>query len=164
MEGQGISSGECRAPGRGRMDWVRGNSRGPFNRYLHQTLQHCQTADVLMKCKNSQHGGHTYFNQGTEWNPANEMSAWDTSNHEDCHPCCKDPDTSIQKCPDTDRPDEEGVSYDQLRDLAPAPGRDIWDRGMMGNSRGLLMRDLHCPRAQTSQKCRAGSGKRIYSR
>ena len=122
MEGQGISSGECRAPGRGRMDWVRGNSRGPFNRYLHQTLQHCQTADVLMKCKNSQHGGHTYFNQGTESHPETQVRASDTSNREDCHPCCKDPNTSINKCPDTDLPGEDGVSYDQLRELVGVRG------------------------------------------
>ena len=124
----------------------------------------CQMADVLMKCKNTGNGGHTYFNHGTEWDPYAAIWGWDEGNQEDCHPCCKDPNTSIQKCPDTDRPDEEGVSYDQLRDLAPAPGRNIWDYGMMGNSGGLLMRDLHCPRAQSSQKCRAGSGMRIYNR
>ena len=77
----------------------------------------CQMENVLMKCKNTGNGGYTYFNRGTEWNPASEMQEFDTSNQEDCKPCCKDPNTSIQKCPDTDRPDEDGVSYDQLRDL-----------------------------------------------
>ena len=77
----------------------------------------CQMADVLMKCKNTGSGGHTYYNRGSEWDPGAGTSVWDTSNQEDCHPCCKDPNTSITKCPDTDLPDEKGVSYDQLRDL-----------------------------------------------
>merc|ERR1711997_229390 len=126
----------------------------------HQALQHCNTEDVLMKCRNTQHGGHTYYNRGSEWNPTYVELARDTSNQEDCKPCCKEPNTSINKCPDTDLPDEQGVSYDQLRELSPAPGRNL----RMGNSRGPFNRDLHCPRSQSSQKCRRGSGLRIYNR
>ena len=77
----------------------------------------CNTEDVLMKCKNTGNGGHTYYNHGTEWDPYAAIWGWDDTNQEDCHPCCKDPNTSIAKCPDTDLPDEKGVSYDQLRDL-----------------------------------------------
>ena len=113
-----------------------------------------------MKCRNTQHGGHTYYNRGSEWNPTYVELARDTSNQESCKPCCKDPNTSINKCPDTDLPDEQGVSYDQLRELIPAPGRNL----RMGNSRGPFNRDLHCPRSQSSQKCRRGSGLRIYNR
>merc|ERR1711953_273557 len=132
---------------------------------LGQPDLNCQMENVLMKCKNTGNGGHTYFNQGSEWNPAYEMLDWEESNQEDCKPCCKDPNTSINKCPDTDLPDEQGVSYDQLRDLSPRPGRDRRNEdAVMGNSRGPLNRDLHCPRAQSSQKCRRGSGLRIYNR
>ena len=132
---------------------------------LGQPDLNCQMADVLMKCKNTGSGGHTYYNRGSEWDPGAGTSVWDTSNQEDCHPCCKDPNTSINKCPETDLPDEDGVSNDQLRDLAPAPGRNRRNEdAVMGNSRGPFNRDLHCPRAQSSQKCRRGSGLRIYNR
>ena len=136
-----------------------------FGGILGQPDLNCQMENVLMKCKNTGNGGFTYFNHGSEWNPAYEMLARDPSNQESCMPCCKDPNTSINKCPETDLPDEDGVSYDQLRDLSPAPGRDRRNEdAVMGNSRGPFNRDLHCPRAQTSQKCRRGSGLRIYNR
>ena len=130
-----------------------------------QQQLNCQMENVLMKCKNTGNGGHTYYNRGSEWNPASEMQEFDTSNQEECKPCCKDPNTSINKCPETDLPDEDGVSNDQLRDLAPAPGRNRRNEdAVMGNSRGPFNRDLHCPRSQSSQKCRRGSGMRIYNR
>ena len=77
----------------------------------------CNTEDVLMKCKNTGNGGYTYYNRGSEWNPASEMQEFDTSNQEDCKPCCKDPNTSSNKCLETDLPDEDGESNDQLREL-----------------------------------------------
>ena len=104
------------------MDVVEGSSKGPLNRDLHQALQHCNTEDLLMKCRNSQGGGYTYFNRGTEWDPATQTRGWDTGNQEDCKPCCKDPGTSINKCPETDAPDEEGDSWDVLRDLVGLRG------------------------------------------
>ena len=82
----------------------------------------CQMADVLMKCKNTQNGGFTYRNQGSEWNPEAAEMRYDHLNQEHCKPCCKEPNTSINKCPDTDLPDEDGVSYDQLRDLVGVKG------------------------------------------
>ena len=84
--------------------------------------EHCNTADVLMKCKNTQNGGFIYRNNGSEWDPEAVRMQWDDSSLEDCKPCCKEPNTSINKCPDTDLPDEDGVSYDQLRDLVGVRG------------------------------------------
>ena len=83
---------------------------------LGQETFNCHTEDLLMKCKNNRGGGYTYFNQGSEWDPDTQSRAWDTSNREDCHPCCKDPNTSTNKCPETDLPDENGESWDQLRE------------------------------------------------
>ena len=73
----------------------------------------CQMADVLLKCKNTWNGGYTYFNHNSE----SERAVFDTSNQEDCKPCCKDPNTSSNKCLETDLPDEDGESNDQLREL-----------------------------------------------
>ena len=125
---------------------------------LAQQALNCNHEDVLMKCKNNRNGGHTYFNQGSEWDPEVALRDWHTSNQEDCHPCCKDPNTSIDKCPETDLPDENGESWDQLREPFGVRG---W---LVGNSRGTLNKDLHCPRHSSSQKCRRGSGMRIYNR
>ena len=67
----------------------------------------CHLQDVLMKCKDTRNGRYNYFNHA---------SVFDTSNQEDCKPCCKDPNTSITKCLETDLPDEDGVSNDQPRE------------------------------------------------
>ena len=82
----------------------------------------CQFQDVLMKCRDSPDGGYTYYNYGPEWEPRTVRKVRDTSSQELCEPCCRDPDTTIDRCPETDHPDEKGVSWDRLKNTTKISG------------------------------------------
>merc|ERR550539_820437 len=55
--------------------------------------------------------------------------------------------------------ESQGIPPSRCRESTRRSRRDVVE----GSSRGPFNRDLHCPRAQSSQKCRRGSGMRYYN-
>jgi len=126
----------------------------------------CDNADVLVKCRNSRLGGFAYYNLKI-WTPTLRQG-------EDCEPCCRRRNTSLDQCPRRDRRRWNNLPTSMDQVIASPTDDVVNNRGSSGNQ-GQNQEEIyrakvdqygrhHCPMDNVSFTCLEGSGPRVYSK